>query len=261
MKIVASKYLSDFIFYFCSSNSITMVKKEQDPMGQAIYNYFHYKDETSVNISTNITLGETLPVPYLFRTFEEMPLLEKKAMNSVKGKVLDVGAGAGAHSLYLQNKGFDVASIDVSELSCEVMKSAGLKKVSCNDIWTFEAEKFDTVLFMMNGIGLVRDLNGLEPFFEHLKKYVNNKGQVLLDSSDLKYMFENEDGSFWMDLNSNYYGELEYQLEYKECHSAPFPWLFVDFEKLSIAATNSGWKVSLVYEDDHFHYLVRLTKA
>jgi len=238
-----------------------MIKKEQDPMGQAIYNYYHHKDETSVKVDTNITEGEELPVPYLFRSFDEMPLLEKKAMELVKGTVLDVGAGAGAHSVYLQQKGFDVTSIDVSDLSCRVMESRDLKAVSCSDIWTLDPKKFDTVLFMMNGIGLVKTLEGLEHFFEHIKQYVNPKGQVILDSSDLKYMFEDEEGGFWIDLNGAYYGELEYKLSYKDCIADPFPWLFVDFEKLKLAAENCGWAVEFIYEDDHFHYLVNLTRA
>tara|TARA_B100000795_G_scaffold184234_1_gene139811 strand:+ start:51 stop:767 length:717 start_codon:yes stop_codon:yes gene_type:complete len=238
-----------------------MIKKEQDPMGQAIYNYFHHKDETSVKVDTNITEGEELPVPYLFRSFKEMPLLEKKALELVKGTVLDVGAGAGAHSVYLQENGFDVTSIDVSELSCSVMKSRNLKSVSCSDIWTLEPKKFDTVLFMMNGIGLVKTLDGLETFFEHLKKYVATNGQVLLDSSDLKYMFEDDEGGLWVNLNSNYYGELHYTLSYKECVAKPFPWLFVDFDKLQQVVESCGWSVSLEYQDDHFLYLVRLTLA
>lgn len=244
---------------FAAQTHTIMIKKEQDPMGQAIYNYFHHKDETAVNVDTNITIGEELPVPYLFRTFEEMPLLEKKAMNLVHGNVLDVGAGAGAHSLYLQNNEFDVTSIDVSDLSCDVMKSSGLKKVFCKDIWSFETHLFDTILFMMNGIGLVKNLDGLEPFFQHLKKYLNKGGQVLLDSSDLKYMFEDDEGGLWIDLNSNYYGELEYKLAYKDIEAESFPWLFVDLEKLNVAATNAGWKVELIFEDDHYHYLVKLT--
>ena len=228
-------------------------------MGQAIYNFHHHGDDTPVTVNTNITEGDELPVPYLFRTFDEMPLLEKKAMNMVKGNVLDVGAGAGAHSLYLQNKGFQVTSMDISELSCNVMSDLGLKNVICNDIWTFESEPFETVLFMMNGIGLVKNIDGLEPFFEHLKKYVKIGGQVILDSSDIKYMFEDDVGGFWIVLNKNYYGELEYKLAYKEMQAEPFPWLFVDFEKLRDAAIKVGWKVELIYEDDHFHYLCRLS--
>ena len=236
-----------------------MIKNDQDPIGHAIYNFHHHSDETSVKVNTNITDGDELPVAYLFRTYDEMPLLEKKAMNIVKGTVLDVGAGAGAHSLYLQNQGFDVTSMDISELSCKVMVDLGLKNVVCKDIWTFESDPFDTVLLMMNGIGLVKDLDGLGAFFEYIKSYVNPGGQVILDSSDIKFMFEDDEGGFWIDLNSNYYGELEYNLEYKNIKADPLPWLFVDFEKLREAAIKNGWKVELLYEDDHFHYLAKLT--
>ena len=133
-----------------------MIKKEDDPMGQAMYHYFHHNDNTPIKVKTNITEGEELPVSHLFRKYPEMPFLEKEALRLVKGKVLDVGAGSGIHSLYLQDKGFDVTSIDVSEISCVIMKSQGLKNVICNDIWTFEIDAYDTIMFMMNGIGLVK---------------------------------------------------------------------------------------------------------
>ena len=236
-----------------------MLKREQDPMGQAIYNYFHHQDETSVKVDTNITSGEELSVSYLFRNHNQMPLLEKKALDLVKGKVLDVGAGAGSHSLYLQDMGFEVTALDISELSCEVMKARGLNKVVCNDIWSCKPEQFDTILFMMNGIGLVKNLEGLIFFLQYVKKFLNTGGQIILDSSDLKYMYEDEDGGFWLDLNNNYYGDLEYTLGYKDCKADPFPWLFVDFKRLEKTAQSCGWKVELIYEDDHFHYLARLT--
>ena len=236
-----------------------MIKNNQDPLGQAIYNFHHYNDETSIKVNSNITKGEELPVPYLFRTYDQMPLLEKKAMNNVIGKVLDVGAGAGPHSVYLQSKGFEVTSIDISQLSCEVMLDLGLKNVFCKDIWTFESDPFDTVIFMMNGIGLVKYLSELGSFFEHIKRFVNPCGQVILDSSDIKYMFEDLDGGFWIDLNSSYYGELQYKLEYKDIKADAFSWLFVDFEKLRDTAFKAGWKAELLYEDAHFQYLVKLT--
>ena len=236
-----------------------MIKKEKDPMGQAIYRYFHYGDNTPIKVNTNITEGEDLPVSYLFRKYSEMPFLEKEALRLVKGKVLDVGAGSGAHSLYIQNNGFDVTSIDVSELSCEIMKEQGLKNVICNDIWTFEAEGYDTILFMMNGIGLVKSLEGLQVFLEYIKNFLHPKGQILFDSSDIKYMFHDDEGGLLVDINSVYYGELEYHLTYKHYNSVPFPWLFVDFDRLRNIAIKFGWNVELINEDDNFHYLVRLT--
>lgn len=235
-----------------------MIKKEQDPIGQAIYHYFHYNDNTPIKVNTNITEGEELPVSHLFRKYPKMPFLEKEALRLVKGKVLDVGAGSGAHSLYLQNNGFDITSIDVSELSCEIMKEQGLKNVMCDDIWTFEADGYDTIIFMMNGIGLVKNLEGLKVFLEYIKSFLSSDGQILLDSSDIKYMFYDDDG-LWLDTNLAYYGELEYQLTYKHYNSDTFPWLFVDFDRLRNIAFNSGWTTELIYQDDHFHYLARLT--
>ena len=234
-----------------------MIKKEQDPMGQAMYHYFHFNDKTSIKVNTNITEGEELPVPYLFRKYSEMPFLEKEALGLVKGKVLDVGAGSGVHSLHLQDNGFDVTSIDVSELSCELMKEQGLKNVICMDIWTFEAERYDTIIFMMNGIGLVKNLEGLQVFLEYIKTFLSSNGQIILDSSDIKYMFYDDD--LWVDINSAYYGELEYQLTYKHYNAPPFSWLFIDFDRLRNIAIKSGWTSELIYEDDHFHYLARLT--
>jgi SAM-dependent methyltransferase len=238
-----------------------MLKKEQDPMGQAIYNYFHHNDETSVKVDTSITEGEELSVSYLFRNHELMPLLEKKALKLCRGKVLDVGAGAGSHSLHLQQSGIDVTALDISELSCDVMEARGIDKVVCNDIWNFKPQDFDTVLFMMNGIGLVKNLEGLKLFLQHIRQFVSPGGQMILDSSDLKYMYEDEQGGTWVNLASDYYGNLEYSLSYKDCVADTFPWLFVDLERLEIAAKSSGWQVELIYRDDHFHYLARLTKA
>ncbi|PDH47580.1 MAG: SAM-dependent methyltransferase [Bacteroidetes bacterium MED-G21] len=235
-----------------------MINRERDPMGQAMYHYFHFNDTTSIKVNTNITEGEELPVSHLFRKYSEMPFLEKEALRLVKGRVLDVGAGSGAHSLYLQNNGFDVTSIDLSELSCILMNERGLKNVKCNDIWTMESETYDTIMFMMNGIGLVKNLEGLEIFLEFIKNFIAPSGQILLDSSDIKYMFYNDQGDFWVDMNSKYYGELEYQLTYKNYTADPFPWLFIDFERLRNIAIKCGWNVELIYEDDHFHYLAKL---
>lgn len=228
-------------------------------MGQAIYQYYKSRDRSPVLVDTNITQGEELPVEHLFRTFDEMPLLEQKAMSLVKGKTLDVGAGAGAHSLHLQQIGIETKAMDISELSCEVMKLRGVEQVVCDDIWQLKEEKYNTLLFMMNGIGLVKNLEGLPKFLEHIKKYMADNAQIIMDSSDLKYMYEDDEGGYWIDLNSDYYGELEYHLTYKNYTAKPFPWLFVDFEKLQTTAMNVGFEAELIYEDDHHHYLAKLT--
>lgn len=236
-----------------------MLSIENDPMGQAISNYFFHADQSPILVNTNITEGEELSISHLFRKFDSMPKLEKIALEMVSGKTLDVGAGAGAHSLYLQNNGFDITAIDVSMASCEVMSCRGINKVQCIDIWAFESDSFDTILFMMNGIGLAKNLGGLEHLLLRIRKMININGQVLLDSSDVKYMFENDDGSLWIDLHKDYYGDLDYSIGYKDMLTSSFPWLFVGYDILKDVAIKSGWNVEHIYQDDHYHFLARLT--
>lgn len=236
-----------------------MLSIDNDPMGQAISNYFFHADQSPILVNTNITEGEELSVSHLFRKFDSMPKLEKIALEMVSGKTLDVGAGAGAHSLFLQNNGFDVTAIDVSLVSCEVMRCRGINKVQCKDIWAFESDSFDTILFMMNGIGLAKNLEGLEHLLIRLRKMININGQLLLDSSDVKYMFENDDGSLWIDLHKDYYGDLDYSIGYKDMPASTFPWLFVGYDILKEIAIKSGWSIEHIYQDDNYHFLARLT--
>ncbi len=236
-----------------------MNKKEDDPIGKAIYEYYKNKDRTPLVVDTNITSGEELAIDYLFRTYSKMSTLEQKALKLVKDKILDVGGGAGAHSLYLQSKGFDVTAVDISTLSCEVMRARGLTNVICDDIWQLTPEKYDTLLFMMNGIGLVKKIRELDKFFIHIKQFLNEGGQIIMDSSDIKYMYEDDEGSYWVDLNAEYYGDLEYKLSYKNITSKPFYWLFVDYKNLSSIATKHGFITEKIFEDNHHQYLARLT--
>ena len=236
-----------------------MLSTENDPLGQAISNFFFHNDKSPIHVKTNITYSEEISVSHFFRKFESMPNLEQIALKMVTGNILDVGAGAGAHSFELQNNGFDVTAIDLSIPSCNVMRRRGIKNVLCEDIWTFESSKFDTILFMMNGIGVAKTLDGLEPLLNRLKNIIKTNGQVILDSSDIKYMFEDDCDSLWVDLEKSYYGDLDYFLSYKKLIADPFPWLFVGFEILEEVAIKSGWKVEHIFQDDHHHYLARLT--
>ena len=83
-------------------------------------------------------------------------------------------------------------------------------------------------------------------------------GQILMDSSDLLYLYQEEDGSVSLDLSENYYGEVEYQVEYKGVKGEPFKWVFVDFSNLSYFADQAGFRIELLFEDENFNYLARL---
>jgi SAM-dependent methyltransferase len=230
-----------------------------DPFGAAISDYFKYGKAPDILVNTNYTVNESIPVSYLFRTEKEMPELERTALKHCIGKVLDIGAAAGSHALALQQKGFDVTALDNSAMAVDVMKKRGIKNVVLSDICDFNKSKFDTLLLLMNGAGIGGTLSGLEKLLNHLKQLLHKDGRILIDSSDIKYLFEEEDGSFWIDLNNrNYYGEMQYELSYKK-HKTTFDWLFVDADGLKKISTKAGFQFKLLLEGNHFDYLAQLT--
>ena len=230
-----------------------------DPIGQAIQDYYKKGKTSDVNINSNYTKDERIPPSYFFRTEEGMPGIERMAIKACKGKILDIGAAAGCHSLILQKKGYNVTALEMSELANEVLKSRGIQKVICEDIYTYSGDKFDTLLMLMNGTGIGGTLDGLKTLLKHLKNLLTDKGQILIDSSDIRYLFEEEDGSVWIDVaNENYIGEMEYEVSYKKLKTK-FKWLFADFETLKKVADETGLRCSLVEEGKHFDFLARIT--
>ena len=232
----------------------------KDLFGKALLDYQNGNYTEDIITSTNISEEDDLPLPYLFRSFKEMPKLEQKALKLTRGSVLDVGCGAGCHSLYLQDKGFQVKAIDVSKGAIEVTKQRGVIHAEVKDILD-ETETFDTILLLMNGTGIFQELVKVSKYLSHLKNLLNVDGQILIDSSDIRYMYEDEDGGYWMDMNANYHGELDFFLSYKGEDEVPMKWLYLDFEKLELACETIGLKCELVVEGNHFDYLARLITA
>ena len=185
-------------------------------------------------------------------------MLEQKALQLTKGRVLDIGAGSGCHTLALQEKGLEVKAIDISPLSCEAMELRGVKDAECINLFDEHLETgFDTILLLMNGTGIAGKIEHLPALFQRLKALLNPGGQILIDSSDLKYIYENEDGSFDINLNGAYYGEVDYQMIYKDVKGDRFDWLYVDFPLLKSIAETCGLHGELAAEGEHYDYLAR----
>jgi hypothetical protein len=236
------------------------ISPKDDPIGQALLDYLDTKQEGTIHVDTNLTEDESIPTSYFFRGYDEMPKSEQVALDLAKGKILDLGAGSGVHSLELQKKGLDVHPIDISELSVEVMKRRGLNKVRLQDYRTILNEKYDTILLLMNGIGMVQKIKNIPQFLNQVKGLLNEGGQVLIDSTDILYMFEDEeDGSCLIDLNADYYGEMIYFVSYKDIKGEPFDWFYIDFGLLNDYAIAEGFTCELVVSEDEGHYLAKLT--
>jgi SAM-dependent methyltransferase len=229
-----------------------------DPFGEAIQDYFEKGKAPDLIVNSNYTEGEEIAASWFFRTEKEMPAVERAALKRCNGKVLDIGAAAGCHTLFLQKKGFNVTALEKSEKAAEVMKKRGIQKVVCGDIYQFSENQFDTILLLMNGAGIGETIAGLEKLLTHIKTLLTEKGQILIDSTDIKYLFKEEDGSLWIDLaNDSYYGEMEYEVKYKKSVSK-FKWLFVDFETLKKVAKKAGLNCILIENGENQDFLAQL---
>ena len=273
-----------------------ILSADKDPMGAAILDFQKHGKAARLRVLSSMFEEDEMPVTHLFRSIPEMPVLEQKALQLAKGRVLDIGAGSGCHTLALQEKGLEVKAIDISPLSCEAMKLRGVKDAECINLFDphlssgnhsgenqenhsgenqenhsgenqenhsrenqeqFEGG-FDTILLLMNGTGIAGKIEHLPALFQRLKALLNPGGQILIDSSDLKYIYENEDGSFDINLNGAYYGEVDYQMIYKDVKGDRFDWLYVDFPLLKSIAETCGLHGELVEEGEHYDYLARI---
>ncbi len=232
----------------------------KDLFGKAILDFQTNNSPEDIITETTISEADEMSVAYLFRNYTEMPKLEQKALQLSKGKVLDIGCGAGSHSLYLQNeKKLDVTSIDISENAIKACQLRGVNKAKVQNILDIENETFDTLLLLMNGTGIFGTLAETSKYLQKLKSLLTPNSQILIDSSDIIYMFdEDEDGGKWI-TSDGYYGELTFEITYKKETEEPFPWLYLDYNTLQNAAHANGLQCELIMEGDHYDYLAKLT--
>ncbi|AWG21304.1 SAM-dependent methyltransferase [Flavobacterium faecale] len=233
----------------------------KDLFGKAILDYQTNNFTEDLITSTSISDEDEMSIEYLFRKYEDMPLLEQKAMQLATGKILDIGCGAGSHSLYLQeNNNAQIISIDISSNAIEACQLRGIKNAKVQDFMLIENEKYDTILLLMNGTGVCGKLEKLPAFLLKLKSLLQTGGKILIDSSDIIYMFdEDEDGGKWISSDNEYYGELTFQISYKGVKEVPLDWLYLDYNTLQNAAFANGLKCELIMEGEHYDYLAKLS--
>lgn len=227
----------------------------RDVYGEAL-SRFHQTGNLASPLFLHSTYGdiEEMPVEIFFRTEEDFPELEFIALSLCDGSVLDIGAGVGSHALYLQAKGFNVTALEQSTSACNIMRERGVHQIVQDNFWTYNSQKYDTLLFLMNGIGLAEDLAGFRRLLAHAKNILSENGQLLFDSSDISYLYE----EYRIPRPDYYFGEIGFQYEYEGQKGKPFKWLYLDQKTLIQIAHEEKWVVQVLYEDENDQYLVRM---
>ena len=233
------------------------------PLGLALLDYYQGDRTVRVTVHTEGMKTEDLPARHFFREPDDFPPAEVNALALCRGRVLDAGAGAGDHALVLQRRGLEVVAVDISPLAVEIMRKRGVRDARPGDVFRLDGERFDTVLMMMNGIGVVGTLEGLDRFLEHASALLEPHGAILFDSTDLRRSLDvNEHRAMEARRREGRYeGEVRFQMEYRGRKGAPFTWLFVDPETLAEHAGRRGWLTQVVFEEEGGEYLARLRAA
>lgn len=224
-----------------------------DVFGTALLDFYQNGETDVLWLHNSYDEIEEMPVDIFFRSEEEMPALEHKAISLCYGKTLDVGAGVGSHALILQSLNIDVTAIDISAEAVNIMKKRGVKNALVKDI-NDVGEKFDTLLFLMNGIGLTGTLQAFADFLDQAKTLITEDGQLLFDSSDISYLYDGTPKP-----TDKYFGEVSYRYQYKGQKGNWFNWLYLDQQTLIDLAKSKGWDCNIVLDDGEDQYLAQLT--
>lgn len=234
------------------------MKFKNDPLGAAIWDFHQNLSSGNIIVESDLCDDDIIPVQHLFRSEAEMSVLDIKALKESKGKILDVGAAAGCHSSLLQKRGFDITALDTSAGACSYLKELGIPTINL-PIEQYQDRKYDTILLLMNGLGLSGTRKNLVSFLHHLKSLLNPGGQILADSADISYLFEDEDGGVWVDLNTDYFGEMKFNMKYKDQESGWFDWVYFDQNEAQKAGEKAGLKSVVLSEGSTNNFLLKYT--
>ena len=226
---------------------------KDDILGIAASHYFATGKNKKLRVNNSYGIPEYYPINIFFRDYEDMPDIERYALSMCYGDVLDIGSGAGSHALCLQNMSASVTTIDFSLRFINIQLKRGVGQIIFDNILNLHYGKYDTLLLMMNGIGLAQNINGLLQLLEHFKSIINYGGQIILDSTDVYYLWEE------IESRPSYYGEVEFQFEYEKMKGEWFKWLYIDRIKLTEIGMEVGWRTEIIYEEDNGRFLARMT--
>jgi SAM-dependent methyltransferase len=214
-------------------------------------------------VHTDLWCDESTPVEEFYRPDgHPLPELERTALDLCRGRTLDLGAGAGRHALELQRRGLEVIAVDVSPEAVEVMRERGVTDARCGHLEGLVGERFDTIILLMHGIGLVGTLRGLAHFFDQAQLHLEENGRIIFDSADLGLVMPEHFDEGLEDWRAGglYPGEVEYRLSYGGFEGDPYPWLFVDPLTLADLAQAADFRAEVVARGERGSYLARLRR-
>ncbi len=231
-------------------------ESHKDPLGTMLLDYLSGRQDAFVEVDSTTLEMWTMKGETMFRSYLKMDAVERLALEICDGAILDVGAGAGCHTLYLQEQGLGVDALDISPGCIEVLAQRGVKNIFHQNLFSVTQKKYKTILMLMNGLGICGTLDGCNLFLQFVKTILDVGGQVIADSTDLTSLY-NETLPSASELDS-YFGETEFVMKYKNLRSDPFTWLYIDFRTLETLVRFNGLQCERLLSGEGGKYLVRI---
>jgi SAM-dependent methyltransferase len=237
----------------------------EDAYGQEIWTYFNGKKSFEIVEREDGYFDVSSGAPTYFSGYEDWPEHYKSAIEFAKGRVLDVGCGAGRHSIYLQSKGFDVTGIDISPLAIRVCGLRGLKKtrvMSVTEIGEFKPCSFDTILMLGNNFGLFGSFRNARLLLSKLYKITSPNATIIAESND-PYKTENKFHLQYQKANrrrGRMSGQMRIRIRYMKYVGKWFDYLIVSREEMKGILKGTGWEVKKFIDSSSSPYAAVIQK-
>lgn len=232
-----------------------IISPDKDPLGTMLLDYLNGKKQAAVKVMSPDLDMWKMRGELMFRSFGRMNQIERRALGLCRGKILDIGAGSGCHTLYLQQRHKDVDALDLSPGCIKVMKKRKIRRPVHDNLFSMKGKRYDTLLMLMNGLGICGSIDGLNLFFQFIRSILTDRGQVIADSTDLASLYDAKGLSERADA---YYGETCFTMSYQTIVGDPFEWLYIDFDTLNFYAEYHGFTCEKIISDKTGKYLVRI---
>jgi 2-polyprenyl-3-methyl-5-hydroxy-6-metoxy-1,4-benzoquinol methylase len=246
----------------CERSNLT--KAAMEPFGKALKAYFQGNHEAMVVIERDDGYRDEHPVEYYFRDENQFSLIEKMALDTCEGKILDLGAGVGPHALVLQEKGFEIDALDINRQACQIMHQRGVNNVVSSSVFDLKDVKYDTILSLGRSLGFVGDLAGFEQFLNFAETITTSNGQILFDATDIRN--PKDRATIHLNYQKNniadgrYLGEIRFYIEYQGVKGEIFKMLQLDPDALAKCCKGTNWDQSIIKQTPDGQYLARLTR-
>ena len=241
------------------------LKPEHDAFGQEIWAYYKGKEICEIVERDDGYFSAHQNPKVYFSEFKDWPFIEQKAMEYVKGRVLDVGCGAGRHSLYLQEKGFDVLGIDSSPLAVKVCELRGLKKVKVTSVQNinFKPNSFDTIIMMGGNFGLLGNIETARRLLKRFHRITSENAIMIAETRD-PYKTDNPSHLEYQKLNrkrGRMSGQIRIRVRFEKTATKWFDWLMVSHEEMQELLKGTEWIVSEFIDSEDSSYVAIIRKT